>query len=109
MKKLLIIVGYCLLLALNGVAQTFESATEAVKNMKVGWNLGNTLDSHGSGVSGSPTNFETYWGQPVTTAALMKMMHEAGFNAIRVPVTWYQHMDRNNQVDAEWMKQSGGC
>lgn len=104
MKKLLIIVGYCLLLALNGVAQTFESATEAVKNMKVGWNLGNTLDSHGSGVSGSPTNFETYWGQPVTTAALMKMMHEAGFNAIRVPVTWYQHMDRNNQVDAEWMK-----
>ena len=26
-------------------AQTFETATNAVKNMGVGWNLGNTLDA----------------------------------------------------------------
>lgn len=25
---------------------TFEHATDAVKNMRVGWNLGNTLDSN---------------------------------------------------------------
>lgn len=27
-------------------AQDFEPATEAVKNMGVGWNLGNTLEAH---------------------------------------------------------------
>ena len=104
MKKLFTLIGCGLLLAMSTAAQTFETATEAVLNMKVGWNLGNTLDAHGTGVSGSPSNFETYWGQPITNPALMQMMHTAGFNAIRVPVTWYQHMDSNNQVDAAWMK-----
>ena len=56
-------------------APGIETATEAVLNMKVGWNLGNTLDAHGTGVSGSPSNFETYWGQPITNPALMQMMH----------------------------------
>ena len=32
------------------------------------------------------------------------MMKEAGFGAIRVPVTWFQEMDSNGKVKAEWMK-----
>ena len=47
-------------------AQEFETATEAVKNMKVGWNLGNTFDSHEIGVTGV-TETETLRGQAVTT------------------------------------------
>lgn len=84
-------------------AADFETATEAVQNMKVGWNLGNTLESNGSWINGSTENFETAWGQPITQEDLMKMMKNAGFNAIRVPVTWYQHMNGSNQVDAAWM------
>lgn len=81
-------------------AQEFESATDAVRNMQVGWNLGNTLESN----SGDTTNmwiekwsqrktsdYETAWGQAVTTQALIHLFKEAGFNAIRVPVTWYPH------------------
>ena len=114
-----------LMSSMQVLAQEFESATSAVTNMRVGWNLGNTLDAN----SGSTTNmwiekwsqrntsdYETAWGQPVTTEALIKMFKEAGFNAIRVPVTWYPHMgvqvnDLNwnlsawspTQVDAAWM------
>ena len=33
----------------------------------------------------------------------MKMMKDAGFGAIRVPVTWYQEMDSNGKVNEAWM------
>lgn len=70
--------------------------------MKVGWNLGNTLDSHMTGVT-DVTITEKLRTQPVTQPALMQMMKEAGFGAVRVPVTWYPHMDASGNVDAAWM------
>ena len=107
------------------LAQEFESATSAVTNMRVGWNLGNTLDSNSGATDNmwiekwsarNPSDYETAWGQPVTTEATIKMFKEAGFNAIRVPVTWYPHMGVQvndlkwdlsawspTQVDAAWM------
>lgn len=81
--------------------------------MGVGWNLGNTLDAHkNSGKDFSIASYwgqqgvdsETYWGQPVTKPELFAMMKKAGFGAIRVPVTWYNHMDKDGKVDAAWMK-----
>ena len=89
---------------LTASAQTFETAYQAVRNMKVGWNLGNTLDAHNGSRMTDVVQSETTWGQPVTKPELMQMMKEAGFGAIRVPVTWYPHMDNNNKVDAAWMK-----
>ena len=86
-------------------AQTFETATNAVKNMGVGWNLGNTLDAHDASKTWTTTEqHETWWGQPVTKPELMKMMKEAGFGAIRVPVTWYQEMNSDGKVKEAWMK-----
>ena len=116
-----------MLLSFSGYvsAQEFESATSAVANMRVGWNLGNTLDANSGATDNmwiekrsqrKTSDYETAWGQPVTTEALIKMFKEAGFNAIRVPVTWYPHMgvqvnDLNwnlpawspTKVDAAWM------
>lgn len=82
----------------------WENAAAAVLNMRTGWNLGNTLDTCGDWLDGqSVSRFETGWGQPITTPALMQMFADAGFGAIRVPVTWYQHMNANGMVDKEWM------
>lgn len=81
---------------------TFELATEAVEHMRVGWNLGNTLESNSGDTlrmwieankSRNVTSYETAWGQKVTRAALFKMLRHAGFNAVRIPVTWYPHME----------------
>ncbi len=100
-KSLLIVI---LLTAVQSLcAQTFETAKEAVKNMGVGWNLGNTLDAHSGKVVRDIEASETMWGQPVTKPALMRMMKNAGFGAIRVPVTWYSHMDDQGMVDEAWM------
>ena len=104
MKKALLFVC-SLLISMSANAADFESAKDAVKNMGLGWNLGNTLDAHDATKTWTTTvEHETCWDQPVTKPELLKMMKEAGFGAIRVPVTWYQEMDANGKVNDAWMK-----
>ncbi len=104
MKKALLL--FCgLLMYAHAQATNFETAKDALVNMGVGWNLGNTLDAQDMSKTWTTTEqHETCWGQPVTKPGLLKMMKEAGFGAIRVPVTWYQEMDSNGQVNDAWMK-----
>ena len=97
----------------QAAAQDFETATDAVRNMGIGWNLGNTLEANNQTVTSDITSdafwgqqgleSENCWGQASTKPELLRMMKEAGFGAIRVPVTWYNHMDRDGRVSAEWM------
>lgn len=103
MKQILLL-ACGLLMSFSAQAQSFENAKDAVKNMGVGWNLGNTLDANDASKTWTTTEqHETCWGQPVTKPELMKMMKEAGFNSIRVPVTWYQEMDSDGNVNEAWM------
>lgn len=46
-----------------------------VKDMKVGWNLGNTLES---------TGVETGWGNPATTKKMIDAIKNARFNTVRI-------------------------
>ena len=103
MKQILLL-ACGLLMSFSAQAQSFENAKDAVTNMGVGWNLGNTLDANDASKTWTTTEqHETCWGQPVTKPELMKMMKEAGFNSIRVPVTWYQEMDSDGNVNEAWM------
>lgn len=83
----------------------FESAADAVKKMTAGWNLGNTLDAFDTDLApGLPTDaYETCWGEPVAEEFLIKQFKEKGFDVVRVPVTWWQHMDDEDTVDSVWM------
>lgn len=76
------------------------SSWELVKEMKVGWNLGNTMDATGENGLGN----ETAW-QPVQTSEYMvKLLKDSGFNVMRVPVSWGDHVDENYQIDEAWLK-----
>jgi len=74
-----------------------ESAVDFVAKIRIGWNLGNTLDAHPNG--------ETSWGNPKTTKAMITAIKDAGFNAIRIPVSWYQAAPKSNNytIRAAWM------
>ncbi|MDE7223435.1 MAG: glycoside hydrolase family 5 protein [Acetatifactor sp.] len=65
------------------------SPMELVKEMRIGWNLGNTLDAVGSGVG---VTSETAWGNPKTTQEIIDAVIDQGFNVIRIPVSWGGHM-----------------
>lgn len=75
------------------------SSAEIVQDIKVGWNLGNTLDSCDTNTADT----ETGWGNPKTTQAMIDAVKAAGFNAVRVPVTWNDHMSADGTIDAAWM------
>jgi endoglucanase len=92
--------------SIKAKSAAMRSATDIVKEMGVGWNLGNTLDAKMTTLSlYSPTaEYETGWGNPVTTKAMMDKIKEAGFKTIRIPITWGEHMDSNNKVTSAWMK-----
>ncbi|MBC9914552.1 cellulase family glycosylhydrolase [Chitinophaga varians] len=60
--------------------------------MKVGWNLGNTLEA----ICG-----ENAWGGAVTQATI-DAVKASGFNTIRLPVAWDCH-STNGVIDPAWM------
>ena len=78
------------------------SAFEITQNMKIGWNLGNSLDST-SNSSNPGLSSETAWGNPKATQELIDAIKAKGFNTVRIPTTWYQHLDENNNIDAQWL------
>lgn len=75
------------------------TSAQIVENIKVGWNLGNTLDSYNTNSSDT----ETGWGNPKTTKAMFEAVQDAGFNAVRIPVTWGEHMSADGTIEADWM------
>ena len=54
-----------------------------IASLKRGWNLGNTFDAFGG---------ETGWGNPRTTREMIDFVAQAGFDVLRVPVTWKENM-----------------
>ena len=78
-----------------------SEALAFVQNLKLGWNLGNTLDA--TQKTSVDIASETSWGAPVTTENMIKTIKNAGFNTIRVPVTWHNHVDANNKISEEWL------
>ena len=76
-------------------------AAAIAADIKVGWNLGNTLDSYDK--SNRDVDYETYWGNVRTSKALFDTVKAKGFNAVRIPVSWTNHLDANNTIDAAWL------
>ncbi|MCQ2821599.1 MAG: glycoside hydrolase family 5 protein [archaeon] len=80
----------------------FKGAQEILYDMKVGWNLGNSLDAMDKG-RGYYFDTETLWGNPKTTYELIQAIKNQGIKTIRVPVSFYNHLDNNKQIDQKWL------
>jgi endoglucanase len=64
-----------------------DEAVAVARQMGMGWNLGNTLEA--TGIKGATVrDYETAWGNPVTTRAMIDGVRAAGFRSMRVPVAW---------------------
>ena len=75
------------------------TAMQLTADIKIGWNLGNTMDSTG----GSGLSQETSWGNKTTTPELIQALKDAGFNAVRIPTTWERQMDEDGNINPDWM------
>jgi endoglucanase len=88
------------------------SAHNVVANMNVGWNLGNTFDAVGTASNGlfdwdnmhtmtssNIINIETAWiggTSNRTTPELIRAVKAAGFDTLRIPVTWWKATNANS-------------
>ncbi len=83
------------------------TAKEIVKDMKIGWNLGNSLEAACPDNKETATiaEFEMNWGNPQTTKEMILEIINAGFNTIRVPVTWWKKLDVSSdyKIDPQWL------
>lgn len=83
-------------------------ATDLVRAMKVGWNLGGALECNAP--SWDPElalglDTEVIWGSPYCTEEMIRWPKEHGYSTLRIPVTWFNHVvDANYTIDPDWMR-----
>ena len=96
MMKQLTAIFIIALFSIQSMAMGYDiDAQTWCKNVVMGWNLGNSLEAEGT---------ETSWGNPATTADMIKAIKAEGFNAVRVPVRWGQHCNMlNMSIDENWL------
>ena len=76
------------------------------KKLGHGWNLGNTFDAcEKKSTEKTGLEAETMWGNPETTKELIVYLKESGFDTVRIPVTWAQHMGDapDYKIDEAWL------
>ena len=92
----------------DGTFDNNITAISLVKDMGVGWNLGNTFDAHSFGWQPEywkqGIEAEFHWEDTETTYELLKFPYDNGYKTLRVPVTWYCHIiDDKYTIDPDWM------
>jgi len=91
-KLLVFVTGF--LISLNTFAQ-LPTAPELAKRMRVGLNLGNTLEAICD---------ENAWGAGKTSQELIDSIKAAGFNTVRIPTAWFCHSDTvSSTIDPQWI------
>ena len=75
---------------------TDKTSSQLLAEMKLGWNLGNSLDA---------PEGETAWGNPVVTPELLQSVAASGFDLVRIPVTWSMHTGAGPDyvIDSAWL------
>ena len=72
-----------------------SNALEIAGRIKLGWNLGNTLEAIGG---------ETAWGNPEVSPELIQLVKAQGFDAVRLPVAWDQYANQATaEISADWL------
>lgn len=75
-----------------------------VRSMKIGWNLGNTFDAYNDSGFVNELDSETCWVSVATTKEMIDDIKEAGFQTMRLPVTWHGHLiDDDYTISEVWL------
>jgi len=80
-----------------------NEALSFIRDLEIGWNLGNTFDASECTWLSDEMAYETAWCNAKTTEGLIKELKNAGFKTIRIPVSWHNHIDENYNISKAWM------
>ena len=80
-----------------------NEAMAFIRDMKTGWNLGNTFDASDCYWLSDEMAYESAWCGVKTPEGVMDALLAAGFQSIRIPVSWHNHLDENWVIHEDWM------
>jgi len=82
-----------------------KNSFEIVRDMGIGYNLGNTFDNFDVNIfeMNSPKEQITLKGNKLPTKKMIKKIKKYGFKTISFPVTWLYFIDDYGNIKSEWM------
>lgn len=89
------------------------SSIDMMHNMLIGYNLGNQFECWNklpaqvsdSAAIDKDLFYETLWGNPKITKRLIQYIASLGIQAVRLPVSWLNHIDANdNLISLSWLR-----
>ncbi len=80
-----------------------NAAFKMITDINAGYNVGNAFDATDCGVLENELDYESVWCGSRTTEAFIDSLKNEGYNLVRIPVSWHDHMDENYRISPEWM------
>ncbi len=80
-----------------------NEALRFIRDIEIGWNLGNTFDAMDCTWLSNELDYEYAWCQAKTTQDLIRELKNAGFKTIRIPVSWHNHIDADYNISEAWI------
>ncbi len=78
-------------------------AFKFVKDLKIGFSLGNTFDAFNDGGTMDEMEIESCWQGVKTTEKMIKDFHAAGFETVRIPISWHNHLSDDFTISEKWL------
>lgn len=103
---MLVLIIVCIAAVVAGWMWKKSENLRFAKKMGNGINIGNSLDATGLRKDKSEAEeleYEVSWGNPEIERQQFRAIREAGFQTVRIPVTWEDHMDGDGNVSEVWM------
>lgn len=103
---LLLLAAVFALGARGGTQEDHGEGLTFVRSLGNGINVGNSLDvKEVLKYRRNPQieDFETYWKNPPLTRELFHAIAETGIKTVRIPVSWAEHLRKDDKIDPAWM------
>ncbi|MBQ7128882.1 MAG: hypothetical protein IJO19_02715, partial [Clostridia bacterium] len=69
------------------------SSEQLLQEINIGINIGDSFDYCGLGKDKEVEEYLTANGNPIVTESLIESYYKAGFKAVRIPVSWTDHIE----------------
>lgn len=80
-----------------------NEAVKFVDGLGAIWNLGNAFDASDCTWLTDELEYESGWCKAKTTKELIAALKTKGFDTIRIPVSWHNHVDGSYEISDKWM------
>ena len=89
---------------MDGSVTSKDDAFDFCSKLNAGVNVGNSLDCYSGHKLEDYSDYEAHWGNPPISKEYILAIKRSGFNTVKFPVTWDQHiLEDGVTIDPDWI------